>query len=217
MNILCADSLVWLPDHPDQGAIVTSLPEVSELPHVPFEEYGSWLAQAARLCFGSLSEDCPIVFLQTDRKHDGRWLDKSFALSAVAEECGYWMLWHKIELRGKPGTMDWRRPGFRHVLAYGRGKTRPGDATPDIIPPSQPLYADGVGKLAAEEAVRLCLLTNNAPRILDPFCGQGTFLAAAQRLGAKDITGIDISVEQCRLARDASYKHGSLWDLGPQG
>ncbi|MDP2896434.1 MAG: site-specific DNA-methyltransferase, partial [bacterium] len=42
--------------------------------------------------------------------------------------------------------------------------------------------------------------SNRGDLVLDPFCGTGTTLAVAQRLG-RDYIGMDISARYCELSR----------------
>jgi DNA modification methylase len=49
--------------------------------------------------------------------------------------------------------------------------------------------------------------TNPGDTILDPFCGSGTTLIAAERLGRKWV-GIDISAEYCEIARKRTAQKG---------
>jgi|SRR5208282_745979 len=198
MEIIWADSLVWLPANIGQGSVITSLPEATELGMENIQEYIAWFTKAARLCFLSASEDCPLVFSQTDRKAGGQWLDKAHLLHCVADNLGFHCLWHKIELRLDAGKVVLMRPGYRHLIAFGKGKVRPGPVSEDVIRPGPTLYADGLNYRAAELAVSLCLRHTN--KIVDPFCGRGTVPAIAERLGAHS-TGVDISEEQCSIAR----------------
>jgi hypothetical protein len=190
-TIICADSLQWLPAHKDQGAIISSLPDASEL-NLGIEEYEAWFIFAARQCFLSASSKCPVTFLQTDRKHGGHWLSKPAMLYALAKELGWYTLWHKIELLRPVGSRDLYRPSYRHLVCFGIGITG-GQATADVIPISKSLYSNGCGVNAAKLAVDFALrYTNN---ILDPFCGYGTIPFMAESMGA-DTTGIDID-QQC--------------------
>jgi hypothetical protein len=198
MKIVCADSFEWLPANRDQGSIVTSLPDASEIGIEDLNKYEKWVRRAATECFLSASEGCPVIFIQTDRRKGGRQFSKANLLMNIAQELGWFLLWHKIELSAEVGKSSLYRPTFRHMLCFGRGKMSAGQATPDVIPPSKRLYDMAFGFAAARVAVEFCKKFSNG--VLDPFCGYGTTLHAAEELGM-DSVGVDIDQKVCEVAK----------------
>jgi hypothetical protein len=195
MTIICADSLKWLPQHRDQGAIVTSIHfEQSQ----SISAHRNLLIAGATECFLSVSKACPVVFMNTDTKRGGRWFSKSYVLMRVAKKMGFKLLWHKIELRRGIGKIDFFRPTYRNLLAFGDNKVKVGKATPDVIPHTYNLYPDSNGIASVVLAIRFCM--RHTDHFLDPFCGRGVFPFIANRLGAV-ATGVDIDEAQCKATR----------------
>jgi hypothetical protein len=198
-TVICADSFGWLPANRDQGSIVTSLPDASEIGIKDLNEYEKWVRRAATECFLSASEGCPLIFIQTDRRKGGRQFSKASLLMNLAAEQAWFLLWHKIELAAEVGKSNLYRPTFRNMLCFGRGKMSAGQATPDVIPPSKRLYDMAFGFEAAKVAVEFCKKFSN--RVLDPFCGHGTVLHVAGELGM-DSVGVDIDPACCEASRN---------------
>ena len=197
-TVIHADSLQWLPAHRDQGSIVTSLPDASEIGIEDLCEYEKWVRRAATECFLSASENCPVIFVQTDRRKSGRQFSKAHLLMKIAQEQGWFLLWHKIELSAEVGKSNLYRPTFRNMLCFGKGKMSAGQATPDVIPPSKRLYVMAFGFEAARVCVEFCKRFTN--RVCDPFCGQGTVLHVSEGMGLHSV-GVDIDPKVCEIAR----------------
>ena len=83
-TFICADSFEWLPANRDQGSVVTSLPDASEIGIEDLDEYDKWVRRAATEIFLSASEGCPVIFIQTDRRKDGRQFSKANLLINIA-------------------------------------------------------------------------------------------------------------------------------------
>jgi hypothetical protein len=197
-EIICADSLDWLPAHPDCGAIITSLPDANEL-GVEMVEWRRWFIEAARLCMMAAPKNAPVIFYQTDRKHRGRLNSKVELLFAAGLAAGAYCLWHKIVMRRRPGQVDIHRPGFSHLIAFSCG-ARPGKASADLMLRGRVIYPNGFGMIPASFAVGFCDV--DLP-IVDPFCGRGTIPALAASVGRKAI-GVDIDPLACARARRLS-------------
>jgi hypothetical protein len=198
-TIICADSLEWLPANRDQGSIITSLPDASEINIEDLNEYEKWVRRAATECFLSASENCPVIFIQTDRRKGGRQFSKANLLMNIAVEQGWFLLWHKIELTAEVGKSNLYRPTFRNMVCFGTGKMSAGQATPDVIPVSKRLYDMAFGFEAARVCVQFSQKFSN--RVCDPFCGYGTTLHVAEELGM-DSVGVDIDAECCGKVRN---------------
>jgi hypothetical protein len=197
-TVICADSFEWLPANRNQGAIITSLPDASEIGIEDLNEYDKWVRRAAGECFLSASEGCPVIFVQTDRRKGGRQFSKANLLMNTAAEQGWFLVWHKIELSQEIGKSNLYRPTFRHMLCFGKGKMSAGQATQDVIPPSKRLYEMAFGFEAAMVCVEFCKRFTN--RVCDPFCGQGTVLHVSEEMGLHSV-GVDIDPKVCKIAR----------------
>jgi hypothetical protein len=199
-TVICADSFEWLPANRDVGAIITSLPDASEIGMTDLDDYSKWVRRAATECFLSASESCPVIFVQTDRRKDGRQFSKANLLMNIAADLGWFLVWHKIELSQEVGKSNLYRPAFRNMLCFGQGKVTAGQATPDVIPVSKRLYDMAFGFAAARVAVEFC--KRYSKHICDPFCGHGTVLHVAEETGT-DSVGVDIDPKVCEIAGTA--------------
>ena len=198
-EIVCADAFDWLPEHPDCGAIITSLPDAIEL-GFDLAEWRRWFTEAARLCMIAASENAPVIFYQTDRKHRGRLSSKAELLFVAGLAASAYCLWHKIVLRRAPGKIDIHRPGFSHLIAFSRG-ARPGKASADTIQRGRMIHPNAFGLVPARFSVEFCEI--GLP-IVDPFCGRGTIPALAAAMGRVAI-GVDIDPTECARARRLSF------------
>lgn len=195
-EVICADSLPWMSSHAGSGAVVTSLPDADEC-DMSFDAWLRWFDEALSLSMLTARDDCPAIFYQTDRKIDGRLVSKSQLCHDVAARHGYRCLWHKIVLRRGVGATDLFRPTYTHLIAFSRNG-KPGRASPDVMECGRMVYPNAMGYIPARFAVEFCR-SLDAP-IIDPFCGHGTVLAMADRIGLSSV-GLDILPEQCIHAR----------------
>jgi hypothetical protein len=199
-TVICADALEWLPAHHGAGVVVTSLPDAAEI-GLDVPEWETWFVQAVRACLDATHRTHPAVFFQTDRKWRGRTTSKAgLVLRAMGGHWDAWdVLWHKIVLRRDAGKVDLHRPTYSHLIAIARNGAgvRPGRATPDVIPPSASLYANGMPWAAAQAAVAFAGKVDGG--IVDPFCGRGTVLRASIDAGINAV-GVDIDPTQAAAA-----------------
>jgi hypothetical protein len=201
------DALPWLrAARPLAGAsVVTSLPDVSELPALGVDGWRRWFDQAAVLTMQSVPDEGVAIFFQSDVKRAGLWLDKGLMVSRAAERAGMGMLFHKIVCRKPPGTLTYGRASYSHLLGFAR-MLRPTlrRATPDLLPDGglQP-GVKAMGVLACVDACRFVIAETTTRTIVDPFCGWGTVLAVANALGL-DAIGVDLSARMCKRARRLS-------------
>jgi hypothetical protein len=201
------DAIAWLRAGGSLAAssVVTSLPDVSELPALRFDGWRAWFEEAALLTMQSVPDEGVAIFHQSDIKHDGLWVDKGAMVARAAERAGMGLLFHKIVCRVAPGAATHGRAGYAHLLAFAR-TLRPSlrRATPDVLPDAG--FKPGtkaMGVRACLEACRYVLAETRTRTIVDPFCGYGTVLAVANALGL-DAVGVDLSARMCRHSRNLS-------------
>lgn len=197
------DALTWLPAHSGLGPTVAVLPDAEEL-GLELPQWRVWFRTAAYTTMAAARG--PAVFCQTDRKHDGEWLDKAALLAEVASDAGRVTLWHKVVLRRDPGKVDIHRPGYSHLLAFG--PARPGAPRPDVIHAGGYLWPNGIGIAAAAFVVDW--LEEVAPDgpVVNPFCGLGTIGRAAHAVG-RDYIGCDTDASRSAEA-GAALAEGRL-------
>jgi hypothetical protein len=179
------------------AAVIPDAEEVS----MDVVAWREWFVAMASLCFAATPG--PVAFVQTDRLWRGQWIDKASLIADAANSAP--IAWHKIALRRSVGATDLHRPTFSHVLAY-RG--RPGRRTPDVIESGPYLWRNGIGTNVAD-AVAGWLAENGAHSMLNPFCGHGTLLLAAEREGMV-ASGCDIDAARAAIARGDDDQR-ALW------
>lgn len=195
-TVICRDALGWLESQQGLSAIVTSIPDASEV-DLHGDAYETFFRRAAGLCLASVADTGYAIFLQTDRKQNG-WLSKAYWISDEATKAGMRMIWHKIALRTDVGKSDLFRPTYSHMLCFSRaGKVGP--LLPDVVYRGSVTYDNAFGAAAVEFVLRY-LKAQGVRDVVDPFVGSGTTLAIANSLGLA-ATGVDIDPEQCRKAR----------------
>ncbi|MBS0662523.1 MAG: SAM-dependent methyltransferase [Verrucomicrobia bacterium] len=203
-EVHCADALPWLAARGvlSGTAAITSLPDVSEVA-LPLPAWRAWFLDAVRRVVGAVPPSSGAVFFQSDIKRDGAWVDKGALVLRAAEDAGARVLFHKIICRGPPGRLTPGRPGFTHLIAVSREARCPdGLPIPDVITDPGPApWVRAMGVRAAGHAVRFVRDHLGARTVLDPFCGVGTVLAAANAAGL-DAIGVDQSRRRCERARE---------------
>lgn len=142
------------------------------------------------------------IFIQTDRKYEGRTISKSVLVTEEMERSGSRLLWHKIALHREVGKCDLFRPTYAHMLCFSK-EGRPGKATPDVLGVSERLYRNATPLRSAYEAVRfIATMTRQGQKVcvVDPFVGRGTVTALASLMGMDSI-GIDLDGDQIRRSK----------------
>ena len=206
-----ADAIAWLRA---QGklvgaSIITSLPDVSELPRLGFDGWRRWFEDAAALVMACTVDEGVAIFFQSDIKHGGFWIDKGALVSRAAERSGMGCLFHKIVCRKPPGTSSFGRASYAHMLGFARGRAHGHKrARIDVLPDGgfQP-GPSSMGVHACLDACRFVKAETSTRTVLDPFCGWGTVLAVANALGL-DAVGVDIAPRMCRRARKLRIELG---------
>jgi hypothetical protein len=198
------DGLAWLQENPltAEAAIVTSLPDSSELPALGFEGWRRWFIDTSALLCRSVAPGSAALFFQTDVKREGQWVDKAYLVQRGAEEAGVALVFHKIVCRAPAGTATFGRPAYAHLLGFSRHlRPDPGKSTADVVPRLGAMpWSRAMGVEACHVACRWLLAHTQCRTVVDPFCGLGTVLAVAEQLGMNGV-GVELSAKRAEKAR----------------
>ncbi len=205
-EVHAADAMEWLAARGALPAcsVLTSLPDVSET-GMSLPRWRTWFVEsAARVC--ALVDDQGLaLFVQTDLRKDGAWIDKAALVAEGAARVEGRLLCKKIICRRPPGSRSSAGASFSSLLVFGRGRALD-PALPDVVPdvlvePGPPTWVRGLGRDACAQAVlfvrRYAPATNT---IVDPFCGEGMTLAVANALGFHAI-GVERNRKRADKAR----------------
>jgi hypothetical protein len=182
--------------------VVTSLPDHSELPALGVDGWRRWFSDTVALACGAVADDAVAVFFQTDVKHDGRWIDKGHLVHLGADAAGSHLLWHKIACRNAPGTISFGRPAYAHVMAFSRAlRLPPARSSADVLPALGEMpWSRAMGADVCRAVARFLVEHTATRTVVDPFCGVGTMLAAANAAGLAAI-GVELSRRRAARAR----------------
>jgi hypothetical protein len=205
-SIVQGDGLEWLRAQPAQPgtSVITSLPDLSELPELSFDAWQRWFVDAARAVLRWVPASDMAIFYQSDVLHERGWVSKSHLVMQAADAEAARLAWHKIVCRRPAGTSTWGRASYSHMLCFTRGEVPAVlAASPDVLPDAgASSWSRGMGTAAGEAACRYLRKHTQTRQIVDPFCGRGGVLAVASTLGF-DVVGIELSKKRCRAARAA--------------
>ena len=211
-EVHCAEALGWMRERGriEGACAVTSLPDVSEV-NLSLPAWRAWFLGAVALVVDAVPDASAALFFQSDIKRDGVWIDKGAMVIRAAEDAGAHILFHKIVCRRPPGMLTYGRPGYTHLIAVSRAMKCPDVLPlPDIITDAGRLpWVRAMGVRAAGHAVRFARDQVGAKVIIDPFCGVGTVLAAANALGL-DALGVELSRKRCEQARALTLRAEEL-------
>jgi len=213
-QVIEADAFKWLENKflCSKTAVVTSLPDESELTannkaNWAFQSfkpngisamdiYDDFLRAATKRILDAVHKDSYAVFIQTDRKSNGKWFDKAYIILDEAKKQGTSLLSHKIILRKEVDKADLFRPSFSHMLIFSKnGRCGSLSKSADVITGGKPLYKNGMGAEAVTTVLKF-LQSKDIQEICDPFCGHGTVLVQAKAMGFPVAIGIDIDPDQ---------------------
>lgn len=207
-EVHCGDGVAWLARArlPEDHAIVTSLPDLSELPGLGFEGWRRFFVSTVALACRAVSGESVAVFFQTDVKRDGVWVDKGHLVHAGADQAGSAVLWHRIVCRVAPGTTTFGRPAYAHLLCASRSlRLAPRQSSPDVLPRlGEMTWARAMGREACLAAVRFLVDHTRCRVVVDPFCGMGSVLAVANELGLRAV-GVERSAKRAEKARGFDF------------
>ncbi len=203
-HIIQAEAVAWMAENPAPSgtSVVTSLPDVSEVPERGFEGWKTWFGEAARAVLRWVPEPGVVIFFQSDIRRDGTWVDKGYLVQRAAEAEGRTLLWHKVVCRVAPGTITHGRAGYSHLLCFSHAPrdsiTHPG---PDVLPDAgHKPWSKAMGVDACRLACRFLKEETDTRIVVDPFCGHGTVLAVANLYGFEAL-GVELSTRKVRAAR----------------
>lgn len=199
VQIICADALDWLSKQQSIPNVVTGICDLDEMPGYDMERYLEFFETVVDLILQKLQNGCYAIFVQTDRKFQKSWIDKSYIITRLAQRHKIKMIWHKIVLHRDVDATDLHRPTYAHMLCYSRDGTT-GIATPDVIPVSKKSYKNATPPEAAKRALEFVAKHSTVKVVVDPFVGRGTIPQLARSFGLDSI-GIDIDPHQCALAK----------------
>jgi hypothetical protein len=199
-----ADAIVWLAHQaPIEGAsFVTSLPDISEFSNISVEDWKTWFTEAAQLVISRCPQDGIAIFYQSDIKRDGVWIDKGYLCQKAAQAEGAELIAHKIVCRAPPGQVRFGRAGYSHLLCFSKGiKPDIAKSTTDVLLNAGPTtWTRGMGLEACRLACQMIKTHTRCHTIVDPFCGHGTVLVAANESGFHAI-GVDRSKKCIKKAQ----------------
>ena len=203
-EVHCTEGVAWLRAQKfgPEAAIVTSMPDSSEVPGLGFAGWRQWFIDTSALICRQLDDQGVAIFYQTDVKLDGRWVDKGFLVSLGAEAAKSHCLWHKVVCRAPAGLTTFGRPAYAHLLCFSREKRlEKGQAFADVLPRlGEMTWARAMGLAACEAIAEFLVKHTGTKTVVDPFCGLGTMLAVANRHGL-DAVGVELSAKRAERAR----------------
>lgn len=213
--VVVADAIDWLKETKDPGgrSFLGSLPDYSEFPHKSLEEWKDWFQSTANLILSKTSPEGVSLFFQSDIKHEGLWIDKAFLIQLAARDLGQHLLFHKIFCRFPPGTITFGRPSYSHLLAFSQTiKPDLRYSTADVVGDvGEKTWPRGMGIKAAISACEFVLRQTSTKTLVNPFCGEGSVLAAANYVGLHAL-GIERSPKRAEAARKLKINdEGTNW------
>jgi hypothetical protein len=211
-RIIQAEAGAWLRENPAPAgtSVITSLPDVSEVPERGFDGWKVWFADMARAVLRWVPASGLAIFYQSDIRQAGAWVDKGYLVQRAAESEGCTLSWHKIVCRRPPGTISHGRATYSHLLCFAREPkksiTHPG---PDVLADAGHMpWSKAMGVDACRLACRFLREESETRLVVDPFCGHGTALAVANHYGF-DALGIELSARKVRAAKRLVLDLGS--------
>lgn len=199
------DALAWLRNKESKTgeSYFASLPDYSEFPELRLEEWKEWFIGSASLIIKKTAEDDVSIFFQSDIKHEGLWVDKSYLCLKAAEESGARLLWHKIACRAPAGVATFGRPAYSHILCFSKKLILdPGLSTADVLPEmGEKSWQRGIGLMPALMISKFVKEVVKSHTLINPFCGEGAMLASANHQDLKAI-GIEKGKKRAQRARE---------------
>lgn len=203
-SVIHGDGVEWLRRArlPETHAVVTSMPDSSELPSLGFAGWRGWFVETAALVMRQVADDSVAVFFQTDVKREGVWVDKGYLVARGAELAGVELLWHKIVCRAPAGTTTFGRPAYAHLSCFSKTlRLDRKSSSADVLPRLGEMpWPRAMGVEACAAVCRFLRASTGCTTVVDPFCGIGTMLAVANAHGL-DAIGVERSAKRAARAR----------------
>lgn len=216
--VYTADAIDWLQSQPVQegSSFIASLPDYSEFPALTLAEWKGWFTNTAALVLSRTPASGVTIFFQSDIKHEGTWIDKSYLVQKAAEHEGSELLFHKIFCRNAPGSVTCGRPAYSHLLAFSKGvRADVAKSTADVVEElGEKAWVRGMGIEACRIACRFIMNETSTRKLVNPFCGYGSALAVANEMGMSAV-GVERSEKRATIAR-AIRVIGDDWDWKDQ-
>lgn len=190
IKVIHTDSIKFLQQKENNSlpTIITGIPDMDEV-NMEEDQYIKWFEDVCDLIYKKVKKNEYCIFIQTDRKVNGKWIDKSFYLQKVANQNGINLLWHKIVLYRDVNSIYLQRPTYGHMLCFSY-QNGPGRQFPDVIYGKKKLYKNGTSIEPLNYVMNLCN-EKNIKLIIDPFAGYGTISFMAKKYNISSIS-IDI-------------------------
>lgn len=205
--VFCEDAGLWLKNKEvlQDCSLVASLPDISEFPSYTLEQWQEWFVDMATLILSRTPEEGVTIFYQSDIKLNGKWIDKGYLCQKAAENQNHSLLWHKIACRVQAGHPTFSRCSYSHILCFSRGLSCDiSKSTADVMPViGDKTWPRGMGLDAAIMIATFIAKQTSSTTVVNPFCGQGSMLAAANLLGLSSI-GIERSPKRAKTALELS-------------
>ena len=201
-DVVEAEALGWLAanEAPAASSVVTSLPDVSEVP-LALEPWRAWFILATQTVIRWVPDQGVAIFFQSDVRHRGTWIDKGYLVMRAAEDIGASLVWHKIVCRKPAGTLSNGRATYSHLVCVSRTPRPTTRMSPDVLPDAGRMtWSRAMGVNACVLACGYLIEETETRTVVDPFCGKGTVLAVANALGL-DALGVDTNGRRCAAAR----------------
>jgi len=202
--VVQAEARAWLAENSakDGMSVVTSLPDLSEVPNATLETWRAWFIDTARQIIGWVPPQGVAIFYQSDIRHMGEWVDKGYLVLRAAEEAKAHLQWHSIVCRKPPGTLSFGRPSYSHMLCVSPTRREPAKKPGvDVLSDAGEMaWSRAMGLAACRMACRYLKENIGTETVVDPFCGTGSILKIANHMGMHSL-GIDLSAKRCKEAR----------------
>lgn len=211
----CGDAIEWLKAHDkfEGASIVASMPDISEFTNYTLAQWKEWFTTTAALIMSRCPDDGVAVFYQSDIKYEGVWVDKAYLVQKAAESLGLEQLWHKVVCRVPAGIATFGKPSYSHILCFSKN-VRLHDmsrSTPDVIGDlGDKTWVRGMGLENCLMITKFIATHTTSTRVVHPFCGEGSILAAANKNGL-DGLGIERSPKRAEKARLLQISDDKKW------
>lgn len=198
------DAISWLESSSIQkgASFVASMPDISEFPGYSLAQWKEWFTKTASLILSKTPDDGVAIFYQSDIKFEGTWVDKGYLCQKAGDSLGFELLWHKIACRSPAGIATFGRPSYSHILCFSKAlRAEVSKSTPDVIPDlGEKTWQRGMGLEACLMIAKFIKEQTPSSTLINPFCGEGSMLAAANALDLNAI-GIEKSPKRAEKAR----------------